>query len=212
MTDAELGVRVGRLERVARRDRLFALGALVMVLATAQAPSPRTPLVVSDPAGGGATLTANGLAVRDAAGHVRVALGLDTNGFPSLDLSDSTGVLREAMYLLKDRPVMRLFDPAGKVRAEMFLSNDTQNAEFVLRDAASVIRLAVFQGTKGLPEFSIYGTDAVSRAYWATDDSGSYLVMKDAKAVSRVIAGQYSDGKFGLEVCNSAGATAWSRQ
>jgi len=211
MSDLELAARVGRVERVARRERVFALSALVLLLATAQAPSASAPLVVNGPSGGGATLSASGLAVRDTAGRVRTSVGLDADGYPSLDLSDGAGRLRESMYLLHDRPVLRLFDTAGKRRAEMFLASDTQNGEFVIRDATEVLRLAVFQGAKGLPEFSLFGSDAVARAYIATDDDGPYLVMKDAHAVTRVVAGQYTDGKFGFEVRDAAGTSVWSR-
>jgi len=211
MSDAELAARVDGLERVARRHRLCALGALVLVLATAQAPAVSAPVVVGDATGARTTLTAKGLTVRDAAGRVRTTLGLDADGYPSLDLSDASGRLRESMYLLTDRPVLRLFDTAGKRRAELFLASDTQNGEFVITDAAQVTRLAVFVGAKGLPEMGLYGADNTVRAYFSADDDGSYLVMKDAHGTTRAVAGQYTSGKFGFDVRNAAGSSVWSR-
>jgi hypothetical protein len=208
MSDAALGARIERLERVARRDRVLALGALVVALATAQSPS-GAPLSVRD-ARGAAAITAKGITFVDAANVVRLAMGLDSDRYPSVDLYDSGGTIRQSMYLLKDRPVLRQFDRAGHRRAEMFLASDTQNGEFVIRDDADVTRAAVFIGSKGLPEFAVYGSDANVRAYLATDDDGPYLVMKDRSAVSRLVMGAYNSGKIGMDVRNASGTALWS--
>lgn len=212
MSDVPLAARIARLERVARRDRVLALGVLAVALATAQAPAPTSsPLIVRAGAGAQATLSAHGLTVRDAAGNVRTVFGLDKDAYPSLDLSDTSGRIRESMYLLNDRPVLRQFDAAGKRRAELFLASDSENGEFVIRDAADVTRLAVFRGSQGLPEIAFYGTDAKVRAYLSTDDDAPYLVMKDRAGTSRVVMGSYASGKIGMDVRNAAGAAVWSR-
>jgi len=212
VTDAVLTQRISRLERIARRDRVLALGALALALATAQAPAPRAqpPLTVRDAAGNTASLSAVGLSVRDSSRTLRIDTGLDASGYPSVDLYDGSGTIRQAMYLLKDRPVLRQFDKAGKRRAELFVASDTENGEFALRDATDTTRLAVFLGTKNLPELALYGSDAKVRAYFSSDDSGPYLVMKDAQAVSRVNAGQYSSGKMGMDVRDAAGTAVWT--
>jgi hypothetical protein len=112
---------------------------------------------------------------------------------------------------LADRPVFRQFDPAGKRRSEMFLASDTQNGEFVTRDAAEVTRLAAFVGNENLPELAFYGSDGKVRAYLATDDVSPYLVMKDKGAVTRVVLGGYASGKIGADVRNSAGTAVWTK-
>ncbi|MEO9135023.1 MAG: hypothetical protein ABI316_00265, partial [Casimicrobiaceae bacterium] len=213
VTDILLADRIARLERVARRDRVLALGALALALATAQAPAPRAqpPLTVRDAAGNTATLSSSGLSVRDPSHTVRIDTGLDASGYPSVDLYDASGTIRQAMYLLKDRPVLRQFDKDGKRRAEMFVASDTENGEFVLRDATDTPRLAAFLGTKGLPELALYGSDAKVRAYISADDSGPYLVMKDAQAVSRLVAGQYTSGKMGMDVRDTSGTAVWTK-
>jgi hypothetical protein len=210
VSESALTERIARLERTARRDRILALGALALALATAQAPA-ATPLVVRDAGGGTATLSATGLAVRDGARTLRNAIGLDKDRYPSLDLYDSTGAIRQSMYLLTDRPVLRQFDKAGKRRAEMFLASDTQNGEFVIRDASDVTRAAAFIGTQGLPEAAFYGTDGQVRAYLSTDDVSPYLVMKDKAGNSRVVMGGYASGRMGMDVRNAAGTAVWSK-
>jgi hypothetical protein len=210
VSERALDERIERLERTARRDRVLALGALALALATAQAPA-STPLVVRDAAGNTATLSPTGLAVRDAARTLRTAIGLDKDLYPSLDLYDSTGAIRQSMYLLADRPVLRQFDKAGKRRAEMFLASDTQNGEFVIRDAGDVTRGAVFIGSEGLPEAGFYGSDGKVRAYLSADDVSPYLVMKDKNGTSRVVMGGYASGSIGMDVRNAAGTAVWSK-
>ncbi len=210
MSETALGERVARLERIARRDRVLALGALTLCLATAAAPATNQ-LVVTDPAGGTATLTSTGLVVRNGANVVRSAFGLDKDRYPSIDEYDTSGGLRQSMYLLSDRPVLRQFDKAGKRRAEMFLASDTQNGELVIRDAGEVTRGAVFLGSQGLPEAAFYGSDSNVRAYLATDDTSPYLVMKDGSGVSRLTIGGYQSGAIGMEVRNAAGTALWSK-
>lgn len=184
----------------------------MLFFATAQAPArPSPPVVVRDASGASATLSSKGLTVRDASRTVRADIGLDRNGYPSLDVFDKAGNVRESMYLLDDSPVLRQFDPAGKRRAELFLVSDTQNGEFVIRDAGDTTRLAVFRGDKGLPELGLYGSDAKVRAYISTDDSGPYLVMKDKSGTTRVAAGSYASGKIGIDVRNVAGTAVWSK-
>jgi hypothetical protein len=208
--DEALAGRIGRLERVARRDRTLALGVLALALTTAQAPS-ASPLIVGDPSGARATISARGLVVRDGTRTVRSDVGIDKDGYPSLDLYDTSGRIRQAMYLLNDRPVLRQFDKAGKRRAEMFLASDTSNGEFVIRDANDVTRAAVFQGDQGLPEIAFYGTDAKVRAYLSSDDASPYLVMKDRAGTSRIVMGGYQSGKMGMDVRDAAGAAVWSQ-
>lgn len=208
--DATLAARIGRLERVARRDRMLALGVLALALATAQSPS-ASPLIVGDPSGARATISAHGLVVRDGARTARSDVGIDKDGYPSLDLYDSSGTIRQAMYLLNDRPVLRQFDKAGKRRAELFLASGTSNGEFVIRDAGDVTRAAVFQGDQGLPEIAFYGTDAKVRAYLSTTDAAPYMVMKDRAGTSRIVIGRYESGKIGMDVRDAAGTAVWSQ-
>ncbi|MDQ6767626.1 MAG: hypothetical protein M3Z41_07430 [Candidatus Eremiobacteraeota bacterium] len=204
--------RIARLETAARRERAVALGLVVLLLATAQSPAPRPsgPVVVRD-ASGSSTLSYHGLAVADRSNVTRTAAGVNRSGYPSIDLTDSSGHGRESMYLLSDRPVLRFFDPAGKRRAELFLASDTGNGEFVIRDAAEVTRAAVFRGDQGLPELAFYGSDAKVRAYLSTDDSSPYLVMKDRSGTTRVVVGGYSSGKIGMDIRDSAGVALWSK-
>ena len=209
MTESALAERLARLERAARRDRILALGALALMLATAQAPA-STPLVVRDAGGGSATLAASGLTFRDAR-VARAAFGIDKDRHPSLDLSDSAGAIRESMHLLADRPVLRQFDKAGKRRAELFLASDTQNGEFVIRDANDVTRAAAFIGSHGLPELTLYGSDAKVRTYLSADDTAPYLVMKDGAGHSRVVIGAYESGHLGMDLRNAAGTPLWSK-
>ena len=209
MSDGELAARVVRLERAARRDRVLALGALALALATAQAPAAR-PIAVHDAGGATATMTARGLEVRDGAGMLRTRFGLDKTDYPSLDLFDASGTVRESMYLSNDRPVLRQFDKAGKRRAEMFLASGTENGELAIRDAKDVTRLAVFRGNSGLPELALYGTDGNVRAYVATDDTSPFLVMKDRAGTSRVAMGGFGSGKIGMELRSTGGTVLWS--
>jgi hypothetical protein len=204
-----LVARIARLEAVARRDRTFALGSLVVLLATAQTAPVSGPISVAG-ASGSATIAAAGLVVRDASKIVRQDVGLDSNGYPSLDFQDAAGNLREAMYLLNDRPILRQFDSTRKRRAEAFLSA-TGNGEFSILDAAENTRLNFFQGDKDLPEFALYGSDAKARAYISSDDAGPFLVMKDGNGNTRLDMGTYTGGSVGLDVRNAAGTTLFSK-
>jgi len=204
-----LVARIARLEAVARRDRTFALGSLVVLLATAQTAPVSGPIAVAG-ASGSATIGAAGLVVRDANKVARQDVGLDSSGYPSLDFQDAAGKLRESMYLLKDRPVLRQFDSNGKRRAEAFLTL-TDNPEFAISDAAENARLSIFQGDKDLPEFALYGSDAKVRAYISSDDAGSFLVMKDGNGVTRLDMGTYTSGAVGIDVRNAAGTEVYSK-
>jgi hypothetical protein len=208
--EAALAERISRLERTARRDRIVALGALAIFLATAQAPV-SSPRIVREASGAYVTLSAGGLTVRDARNTPRLRLGFDTDKYPSLDEFDSSGTIRQAMYLLNDRPVLRQFDKAGKRRAEMFLASDTQNGEFVIRDAQDVTRAALFIGDQGLPEISFYGSDAKVRSYMSSDDTAPYLVMKDRTGTSRIVMGRYEAGQVGMDVRDASGAAVWAQ-
>ncbi|MGB8265596.1 MAG: hypothetical protein WCE44_04685 [Candidatus Velthaea sp.] len=213
MNEAELTGRVAQLERRARRDRTFALGALAILLATAQAPSASSvsqPLNVTDATGAGARLDGSGLVVRDAKGVVRVAVRIDSAGSPSADLYDAAGNLRESAALLSDYPALRQFDTAGKLRSELFLGSGSNNGEYAIRDASGTTRLAVFQGSSGPPELALYGSDAKVRGYLATDDLMPYLVMNDNAGTTRVTIGGYTSGKVGADVRNAAGSVLWT--
>jgi hypothetical protein len=211
-TGAELGARVARLESSSRRDRAIVVGLAVLALATAQAPAPdsrSTPVVVRDASGVSATLTARGLTVRDAGGHERAFVGIDADSRPSVDLADSTGQLRESMYLLNELPVLRQFDKAGKRRAEIRLDAN-QDGELLINDAAEKLRLALFRTTSGDPQLGLYGSDEKLRAYFSTDDDSPYLVMRDNAGTTRVYAGGYKDGKIGLDVRDASNNSVWS--
>jgi hypothetical protein len=209
-SSSELAGRVTRLERGLRRDRLIIFSVLVLALATAQAPSApgSAPIVVRDAAGGSATLTARGLVVRDASGKTRVKVGLDEQSYPGIDLGDTTGVLRESMYLLNDLPVLRQFDSNGKRRAEMRLDS-SNDGELLLNDQNEKLRLALFRTTSGDPQLGLYGSDEKLRAYLSTDNDSPYLVMRDSAATTRVYAGGYKDGSIGMDVRNAANTVLW---
>lgn len=214
MSAAAIEGRIARLERRARIDRLFALGALAIVLATAQAPSTALnarPLVVTAAGHASAQLAATGILVRDAAGKVRADAGIDPDGSPGADLYDATGQLRQAAYLLENSPLFRLFDATGKRRAELYLSSEKQNPEFALRDPAGTMRLGAFIGAKGLPEFAAYGSDGKVRAYFETDDVSPFVVMNDQAGTGRVVLGGYTSGKIGADIRDASGNVLWSK-
>ena len=210
--DEQLRSRIARLENVARRERAVAIGLLALLMATAQAPAQTSsgPIVVSS-AAGSTTFGATGLTVRDKANAVRTFAGIDADGAPSLDLTDSAAHLRESLYLLKDSPMLRDFDSAGKRRVEMYLSSDTSDGTLNLRDASEVARLSVFRGNQGLPEIGLYGSDGIIRAYFSADDDMAYLVMKDNTAATRLVMGSYTGGKVGMDIRNPAGTILWSQ-
>jgi hypothetical protein len=198
---SDLTTRVARLESSSRRDRAIVVAVAMLALATAQAPAPppSTPFVVRDATGVSATLSARGLTVRDAAGNVRTFVGVDADNRPSVDLADSTGQLRESMYLLNELPVLRQFDKTGKRRAEIRLDAG-EDGELLLNDAAEKLRLALFRTKSGDPQLGLYGSDEKLRAYFSTDDASPYLVMRDNAGTTRIYAGGYTDGKIGLDV------------
>lgn len=207
----DLSARVIRLERASRRDRLVALAVFALFFATAQAPanSPADsrPLVVRS-ASTVATLAADGLHVRDAAGNERVFAGVDSANRPSLDLHDSNGKLRESMYLLSDVPVLRLFDANDKRRAE-FRLDGTGDGNLYLNDANEKARLRLYRTSNGDPQVGLYGSDEKLRAYFSTDDSSPYLVMRDASGTTRVYVGGYTDGKIGVDVRDASNTVLW---
>ncbi len=207
--DPDLGARVARLESSRRRDRTIVLAVALIVLATAQTPGPgSTPVVIRDGSGASSTLTGKGLSVRDAAGHERAFFGIDADGHPSVDLTDSAGRLRQSMYLLNESPVLRQFDGSGKRRAELRLDANN-DGELLLSDANEKLRLALFRTTGGDPELGLYGSDEKLRAYFATDDDSPYLVMRDAAGTTRVYAGGYKDGSIGLVIRDASNAVLW---
>jgi hypothetical protein len=211
--ESALTARVERLERVARRDRVVALGVLAIVLASAQAPAARersAPVVVRDAAGHSSTLSANALIVSAGGVRRRFALGLNRRGDPSAALFDATGSVRQTMELVDGRPALRLYDRAAKPRAELSLAADTGDGEFVLRDAGGVTRLAAFRGSLGLPELALYGSDANVRAYFVARSDGPALVMKDRSGAARIVVGRYRSGKFGIDVRDEHGSSPWS--
>ncbi len=212
MVEDELAERIARLEKTAKRERAVAIGLFAILMATAQAPAQTTsgPMIVRG-AGGSATLDATGMTVRDKTNAIRNFAGLDSDGYPSVDETDSSGHLRQTMYLLKDSPMLRDFDPAGKRRLEVYLSSDTSDGVMNIRDAADVTRLSVFRGSQGLPEMALYGSDAKVRAYFSADDDMAYLVMKDNGAATRLTMGAYTGGNVGMDIRNPAGTAVWNQ-
>jgi hypothetical protein len=211
---ASIADRIARLERRARRDRMVALGALAIVLATAQAPSTASnarPLIVTGIDRGSVRLDASGIVVRDAAGSQRADAGIDPDGSPGADLYDTTATIRAGAYLLKDQPLFRLFDTSGKRRIDMYLSSGDQNPQFDLRESGGTTRLDLFIGSKGVPGLAMYGTDGKARAYFDTDDASPFLVMKDQAGSTRVVVGGYTSGKIGADIRDASGTVLWSQ-
>jgi hypothetical protein len=214
-SSVDLAARVGRLESSIKRSRVVALAVVLIAFVTAQTSGPASlsttstsPVIVRDAAGGSATLSADGLRVSDATGKERLFVGVDPDGRPSVDQSDSTGHLRQSMYLLNDFPVLRQFDSAGKRRAELRL--DTVNdGELLLSDQNEKLRLALFRTSSGDPQLGLYGSDEKLRGYFSTDDVSPYLVMKDAAGVTRLDVGGYSDGSIGMDIRDASKAVLW---
>jgi len=211
----DLGARLTRLESSIRRDRTIALSVVALIFVTAQAPGPsnptsvsHAPIVVRDASGASATLAANGLTVRDAAGKARTFIGIDSDGRPSADLNDSTGQLRESMYLLNQLPVFRQFDAAGKRRLEMRLDT-SQDGELLLNDQSEKLRAALFRTSKGDPQLGLYGSDEKLRGFFSTDDDSPYLVMKDNAGTTRLYAGGYTGGSIGFDVRDAQNNVLW---
>jgi hypothetical protein len=159
-------------------------------------------------ASGSATLTSQGLTVRDPSGRERAFIGVNADKRPSVDLADSTGRLRESMSLLNELPVLRMFDTAGKRRAEIGL-NPNNDGELLLRDRAEKLRLALFRTGAGDPQLTLYGSDENRRAVLATDDGSPYLVMKDSTATTRVYLGGYAGGTMGMDIRDAANTVLW---
>ncbi len=139
---------------------------------------------------------------------MRSFVGIDEGNRPSVDLSDTSGQLRESMYLLNELPVLRQFDSAGKRRAEMRLdaSND---GELLLSDPNEKLRMALFRTKSGDPQLGLYGSDEKLRAYFSTDDASPYLVMRDNAGINRVYVGGYVDGSIGIDVRSAANSVLW---
>lgn len=208
--EAELQKRVARLEATVRRDRLIALAALAVLFATAQTSS--TQPVVVQGSNGSAQLTATGLVVRDSSGQQREFVGLDSEGRPSVDLRDTTGKLRESLFLttVDFAPNFRLFDAAGTDRMEGFLGKDGF-PNFRLLDANGKRRLSAFIGyDTGNPEFAVYGSDEEARGYLVGPDCGAYFDVRDQAKNFRAHMGTYPDCTFGIFLRNESGQNQWA--
>jgi hypothetical protein len=208
----DLVARLDRLEHTIRRDRAIALAVIGFAFATAQTAAPKAvqsaPIVISDASGASATLTATGLTFDDAHGNERTFVGLDSSGYPSLDLSDASGTLRESVYLLKDTPVLRQFDATEKDRMELRLDS-TENAQMLFRDENGKARIGMFRTSTGDPQLALYGSDEKLRAYLATDDDSPYLVMRDATGATRLYAGGYTGGAIGMDIRDASSTVLW---
>ena len=208
--DQELQKRVARLESAARRDRTIALAALAILFATAQTTSSE-PVTVRG-ANGNAQLTASGVVITDASNQQRMFVGIDSEGRPSVDLRDSTGKLRETLFLTSgdSAPTFRLFDAAGTDRMEEFLGKDGF-PNIRLLDANGKRRLSAFIGyDTGNPEFAVYGSDEEARGYLVGPDCGAYFDLRDGSKNFRAHMGTYPDCSFGIFLRNQAGQNQWA--
>src|SRR5579872_4138694 len=140
---SELAARVARLESKVKRDRTIALAALAILFATAQSAPSSTPLSVRGSTAS-TQVTASGVIVRDANGQQRVFIGLDSEGRPSIDLRDSTGKLRQTLFLTSGNssPTFRQFDANGTTRLEAYLSVPGEYPNFRLLDSNGKRRLS----------------------------------------------------------------------
>ncbi|HTW84066.1 MAG TPA: hypothetical protein VMD91_08380 [Candidatus Sulfotelmatobacter sp.] len=210
-----LHARVTRLERGSRRDRAVVLGVVVLAMLTAQAPSSSgpqvstTPITVTNAGGQSTTLSATGITVSDAQHRLRMVVGLDDQGRPSVDLRDAGGTLRESMYLFAgSNPTLRQFDSNSKRRLEVRLT-EASNPEVQLLDPNEKLRGAFFIGASGRPQLGLYGSDERLRAYLATDDQFPFLVMNDANGQSRVNIGGFANGTIGMDVRTASNTVLW---
>jgi hypothetical protein len=209
--DAALAQRIESLERRARRDRILALGALALMLATAQAPAPGGgPAVVRGADSASAAIAVGGLVVRDAAGATRLDLGIDERGEAAVDEYDSHRILRQTAFLTSGAPSLRQFDATAKMRDSLELAADG-SPKLHLYSPTEKVRMALFIGDKGLPEIDVNASNANTMAYLSADDDGPYLVMRDANQGIRVYAGRYSTGAWGLDVRNAANTTLFGK-
>jgi len=208
LDDPVLLARIERLERRARRDRVLALGALVVALATAQAPPPPASLAPSSLGvrgadGTSALLDGAGLTVRSAAGVAQLYAGLDTTGSPYVSEADANGHQRESLFLYDNgAPGLRQFDAAHVVRTDVYLASGA-DPTIHLSNAQGVAQASLFIGDKGLPEFDVRNTHGDAVGYLSADDQGAFLNMRDPSLNVRTYAGQYTDGTWGVDVRNA---------
>ncbi|MGH7662646.1 MAG: hypothetical protein ACRENA_17225 [Vulcanimicrobiaceae bacterium] len=211
MDKSELAARVARLESSVKRDRTIAIAALAILFATAQSAPSSTPLSVRGQQAS-TQVTASGLVVRDSNSQLRVFIGLDSEGRPSVDLRDSTGKLRQTLFLTSgdSSPTLRQFDATGTTRLEAYLSSPGEFPNFRLLDKNGKRRLSAFIGSdSGNPELGVFGSDEQARAYLVGEDRGAYFDIRDASKTIRAQMGVYPEGGFGMFLANSSGQTTW---
>lgn len=207
----ELVKRVARLESTVRRDRTIALAALAILFATAQTSSSSEPVMVRGQ-NGSTQMTATGMVIRDSAGQQRIFVGMDAEGRPSVDLRDTAGKLRATMFLTSESqaPTIREFDSTGTERMDAYLSKDGF-PNFRMNDANGKRRLSAFIGyDTGNPEIAVYGADEEARGYLVGEDCGAYFDIRDQAKNFRAHMGTYPDCSFGMFLRNQAGQNVWA--
>ncbi|MGD1066016.1 MAG: hypothetical protein ABR975_04305 [Vulcanimicrobiaceae bacterium] len=201
-----LAARVERLERRARMDRAFALGALALTLATAQASTP--PLTVAG-SGTTASIRADGLHVA-VGGTPQFAAVLGSAG-PTVDEMQSNGALRQSLFLVQETGVLRQFTAGGKRALGIEVALDgTPLVRLYGPDGVSS-RLGFEIDTSKRPVLRVNSTTGTLMAMMATDDDGPYMIMKDASGATRSYIGQYNDLSFGLDVRNASDVRLFKR-
>lgn len=190
-----LAVRVGRLERRARIDRACALGALALMLATAQASTP--PLTV---AGTGTTASIHADGLRVAVGATTQFAARIKDGAPAVDEMQSNGQLRQSLFLVQETGAFRQFTTAGKRALGLEVALDGTPLVRLFGSDGVSSRLGFEIDTSKRPVLRVNNAAGTLMGMIATDDDGPYMIAKDASGATRAYVGQYSDLSFGIDV------------
>jgi hypothetical protein len=201
-----LAVRVGRLERRARIDRACALGALALMLATAQASTP--PLTV---AGTGTTASIHADGLRVAVGATTQFAARIKDGAPAVDEMQSNGQLRQSLFLVQETGAFRQFTTAGKRALGLEVALDGTPLVRLFGSDGVSSRLGFEIDTSKRPVLRVNNAAGTLMGMVATDDDGPYMILKDGSGAIRAYVGQYNDLSFGIDVRNGSDVRLFKR-
>lgn len=178
---AALEKQVQLLRRASRRDRIAAIGIIVLLGGLLFARTGTAPKLPDE-------LRARRLVLVDANGLTRAAIAVTETGVPLFNLWDANGKVRLQIGLESDAARLLLIDEAGITRAALRQGGRFGGSGLDIQDEKGETRAGIGVGTAGDPALYMSGPkDGGRLSLGVSDFFGAHLHLSDKSGIPHVL-------------------------